>query len=456
MFKRLIIAYFFLFLFISIYFAYTSISFTSEIIDELETKNTKKLVYIVLDQNKELNDKAILSLKRIIGGEVFLYNKQGKLLLSSLEKENLPSNLKVLSKEETENLKRGPLVKKININNKKYRFILFEANLTKDISAYFGILLPTTTEEQIKENLIFGLIYTSFAGLVFMLVVSWIFSRSITQPLEELAEETKQIGRGKWKEIPEKGPREVKSLAQALNQMAKELKEYQQRLLEAERLSTTAQLAASIAHEIKNPLTSLKLASEILCELAKDNPILYKKAQMVLAETERLEKILQNMLAKTKKIEVVRQVVDINSLVKEVTQMAINQFKARKQKLLVELTEKNLKVSADPEKIKQVLWNILNNAWEATPEGGEVWVHTELTDKGAEIIVEDTGPGIPEDKVKDLFRPFYSTKPGGTGLGLAVSRQIILFHGGELLLENRPEGGARVRIILPPLLESQE
>ncbi|WP_457755745.1 ATP-binding protein [Thermodesulfatator indicus] len=456
MFKRLIIAYFFLFLFISIYFAYTSITFTSEILDDLATKNAKRLVYIVLDQNKEINDQAILSLKRIVGGEIFIYSKAGDLLLSSIKKEAIPQALKKLTKEELETLKAGPIVKKITLNNQKYRFIIFEAKLTKNISAYFGILLPTTTEEQIKANLIFGLIYTSFAGLVFMLVVSWLLSRSITQPLEELAEETRQIGRGKWKKIPEKGPAEVKSLARALNQMSQEIKEYQQRLLEAERLSTTAQLAASIAHEIKNPLTSLKLASEILCEFAKDNPTLSKRAQMVLSETARLEKILQNMLAKTKKIQVVREVVDVNALVKEVTRMAENQFKARKQKFTVELAEQPIKISADPEKIKQVLWNILNNAWEATPEEGEIKVRTELTEKGAEIIVEDSGPGIPEDRAKDLFRPFYSTKPGGTGLGLAVSRQIVLFHGGELILENREEGGARVRVILPPLSESRD
>ncbi|WP_022852707.1 sensor histidine kinase [Thermodesulfatator atlanticus] len=456
MFKRLIISFTILFIFISIYFAYTSITFTSEILDDLETKNAKRLVYIVLDKNSLLDDKALIKLKSILGGEVFLYNKEGEILISTLKK-GIPEELKKLTHEEIKQLSTGPIIKKLQLHGMKYRFIIFKANLSPEISTYFGLLLPAITEEKIQRSLITGLIYTSFAGLMFMLVVSWLLSRSITQPLEDLVENTKQIGKGNWSiKIKEKGPPEVKTLARALNEMSKEVRDYQQRLIEAERLSTAAQLVASIAHEIKNPLTSLKLAAEILTELTKDNQILEKRAELVLKETIRLEKILQNMLSRTKKIEIVRKIIDVNQIITEVVEVAKTQFQAKKQKLELKLSNEPLKIAADPEKIKQVLWNLLNNACEATPEKGKITIKTLSQNGNVEIWIEDSGPGIPEEKIKDLFRPFYSTKPNGTGLGLAVSKQIVLFHGGELLLENKEGGGARARIVLPRLKESQD
>ncbi len=457
MFKRFILSFSALIVFISAYFAYTSITFTQEILDELETRQTVKMVSFVLDEKNFLDEKSLLRLKRLLGGEVFLFSKTGELLTSTLEKKQLPKDLLRLPPSLLEEISReNPVVRKISFAKETYRLVLFEARIAEGISGYFALLLPTTLEQKIQKNLIFGLIYTAFSGLVFMLVVSWFLSRSFTQPLEELVDFTKKIAQGKWTQrVQLKGPPEVRALARAFNEMSSQLYEYQQRLVETERLATAAQLTASIAHEIRNPLTSLKLAAEILQEFLKDDPALSRRAQLIFQETLRLEKILENMRQKTRKIEIVRRETDLNALTKQVAEIAAPQFEARKQKLRLLLASGPLWAKIDPEKIKQVLWNLLNNAHEATPEGGEIVVRTTTGEKGHEIIIEDSGPGFPEEKIKDLFRPFYSTKPEGTGLGLAISKQIVLFHGGELILENRSGGGARARIILPPAKESQ-
>ncbi|NPA48568.1 MAG: HAMP domain-containing histidine kinase [Thermodesulfobacteria bacterium] len=457
MFKRFIISFSALIIFISAYFAYTSITFTKEILDELESRQAVRLVSFVLDKGNLLDEKGLLRLQRMLGGEVFVYSKAGDLLATTMDRGLVPDSLRKIPPKILEKISQKPVVQKISFAGETYRFVLFEAQISEGISGYFGLLLPTVLEQKIQKRLMFGLIYTAFSGLVFMLVVSWFLSRSFTQPLEELVDLTKKIAEGKWTErVEAKGPPEVRTLARAFNEMSSKLHEYQQRLIETERLATAAQLTASIAHEIKNPLTSLKLGAEILREFLKDDPALARRAELIFKETLRLEKILENMRARTRKIEIVRRKIDLNTLTREVVEIATPQFEARKQKLRLELAKEPLLVEIDPEKMKQVLWNLLNNALEVTPEGGEVIVKTRAGENGYEIVVEDSGPGIPEEKIKDLFRPFYTTKPEGTGLGLAISKQIVLFHGGELILENRPEGGARARVILPPAAEARK
>ncbi len=451
MYKRFILFFSFLIIFISIYFAYTSISFTSRIIDSLETKQVARLAEFLLQKGNFLDEEVLARLQRMMGGEVFIYRVDGTLLASTL-KGKCPARLNAISPNTLKSLKKGQaVVEKLRLKEQNYRLVLFYTKLSPDISCIFGLLLPTTFEDRVQRELFFGLSYTAFSGLVFMLIVSWYLSRWITKPLEELVVITKELARGNLSiRAPEKGPPEVRELAKALNEMARQIQEFQQRLVESERLATAAQLAASLAHEIKNPLTSLRLAAEFLQELLQDQPELAKRAQVITRESKRLERILQRMLERTKKIELKKTPCDLNRLISEVLEGARLQLSARGQKLKLDLAQPAPVALVDGERIKQVLWNLLNNASEATPKGGEIIIRTKnLSPEEVALVVEDTGPGVKEEDLKKLYKPFYTTKKGGTGLGLAISRQIIILHGGQLFFENRPEGGLRVTVTLP-------
>ncbi len=450
MFKRFIFYFFLLILFISIYFAYTSVTFTTKILDSIATQETTRLVAMALEEGNVLDERVLARLQKLLGGEVFVYSKAG-VLLATTYSGKIPGSLTKLTSQELEALAHGPVVKKVTLEGQIYRQVLFAARLSPEITCYFGLLLPTTFEQRVKRELTVGLVYTAFCGLVFMVVVSWFLSRSVTRPLEDLAQVARKLGSGQFPgRAPVKGPPEVRALAQAFNEMTEKLQEYQQRLVETERLATAAQLAASVAHEIKNPLTSLRLAAELLCALLSDQPEMAKRAEVILKEATRLENIVQNMLKRTRKLELKLEETDLNSLAQEVVESASYQIKARGQTVSLELAEEPVQAMADAEKIKQVVWNLLNNASDVTPKGGVIKIRTEILDEErVAVIVEDSGPGVPEDRLKELFKPFYTTKPDGTGLGLAISRQIVLLHRGELILENREEGGARAKVILP-------
>ncbi len=454
MFKRFIFFFSLLIIFISVYFAYTSISFTTKILDWVATREAVRFIKLSLEKDNILDGRVLARLRDILGGEIFIYNREGQLLTSTYPDE-VPEKLQVIPEQYLTVLEEGPVVKKIHLGEKVFRLVLFKARLSPTISSYFGLLLPTTFEQRIKWELTVGLVYTALSGLVFMIIVSWFLSRSITTPLERLVKVANRLGSGDlMAKAPQKGPPEVRELARALNEMSRKLNEYQQRLIETERLATAAQLAASVAHEIKNPLTSLRLAAELLCTLLKDQPDLAKRAEVILREATRLENTVQNMLKRTRKLDLSLKEVDINKLAQEVVESASYQLKARKQNVSLQLAKKPLRAYIDPEKMKQVLWNLINNASDVTPQNGMIKVITEEVDKEyVAIIIEDSGTGIPEEQMKKIFKPFYTTKPGGTGLGLAISRQIVLLHRGELILENKEEGrGARAKVIIPRFL----
>lgn len=452
MYTRFIIFFSLLVVFISVYFAYTSISFTSKIINALETRQVARLAQVLLQRGNFLDEEVLARLQRMMGGEVFIYRTDGLLLASTLK--NCPSKLAKIPADVLKRLKRGePVVNELRLKGRVYRLVLLYTRLSEDISCICGLLLPATFETKVKKELVFGLSYTTFSGLVFMLIVSWYLCRWITSPLEKLVQTTRKLAHGNLAiRAPEKGPPEVRELAQALNDMSHKLHEYQQRLIETERLATAAQLAASLAHEIKNPLTSLRLAAELLSELLKDQPELAARAELIMRESKRLEGILQRMLERTRKVELHKAPCNLNDLVQEVMETAKLQFKARRQQLALDLATPPPLTMADAERLKQVLWNILNNASEATPQGGQIIIRTHnRSPEEVALIVEDSGPGVPEEDLNKLYKPFYTTKKDGTGLGLAISRQIVLLHGGQLLFENRKEGGLKVTVILPRL-----
>ncbi len=455
MYKRFIIFFSLLIIFISIYFAYTSITFTSRIIDALETQQVARLAQFLLQKGNLLDEDVLARLRNMMGGEVFIYRVDGLLLASTMK--NCPPQLNRIPKDLLEQLHKGePIVKKLRLNKDIYRMVLFFTRLSPEISCIFGLLLPAQFEVKIKRELAFGLSYTAFSGLVFMLIVSWYLCKWITTPLEELVKTTRLLAKGNLAvKAPEKGPPEVRELARALNEMSRRLQEYQQRLVESERLATAAQLAASLAHEIKNPLTSLRLAAELLTELLRDQPELAARAELIMRESKRLENILQRMLERTRKITLKKVPCDLNELVKEVTETVKLQLENRQQRLKIDLATPAPKTTGDPDRLKQVLWNLINNASEASGPGGEIVVRTRtMPEEGLVALeVEDSGPGVPEEDLKKLYKPFYTTKKDGTGLGLAITRQIVLLHGGQLLFENRPQGGLKVTVLLPLLQE---
>ncbi len=250
---------------------------------------------------------------------------------------------------------------------------------------------------------------------------------------------------------------------QELRRQADMILEIEGQMRRADRLAAVGELAATITHEIRNPLSSIRGTVEILKEDFPANSPKAEFFEILLKETDRLNKVVEEYLglARSKAAEGATAYFDLGELARQ-TAALVGVQTARRGVRLTTAIGAPLPVRGNPVQLKQVLLNLLLNAAQATEPGGGISVsgavrvglvkgleYRDVEGRLVEVVVDDEGPGIPETDLAKVFLPFYTTRPEGTGLGLAISLRIAEAHGGALRAENRPGGGARFTLSLP-------
>ncbi|MGA2915070.1 MAG: ATP-binding protein [Sedimentisphaerales bacterium] len=218
-------------------------------------------------------------------------------------------------------------------------------------------------------------------------------------------------------------------------------------------LEELSRLTGGLAHEIKNPLSiikvNLKLAGEDLTGRDENTVRAAKKIAVVQKETQRLEQILEDFLRYIKKTELHLSSVNINQVVTDMIDFYSPQAFTHSITVRSCLSGELLICRADADMLKQVLLNLFINAQQAMPNGGELMLRTLKNGNNAVIIVSDTGKGIEPENINKIFNAYYSTKPGGSGLGLSTSKKIIEAHNGSIRIDSLPGKGTSFTIQLP-------
>jgi signal transduction histidine kinase len=221
----------------------------------------------------------------------------------------------------------------------------------------------------------------------------------------------------------------------------------------AQRLAEIGTLTGGLAHEIKNPLSTVLLNLQLLQEdLNPNDPAhsrLVSRLATVTREASRLRDILDDFLRFAGKIELRKESVDLDRLLEELVDFFAPQAQLSRVQLRFKPYKEPLVVQIDPRLIKQVILNLMINALQAMPNGGELIVSADVAGDDAVIDVIDTGAGIPADAVEKIFQAYYSTKKGGTGLGLAMAQRIVQEHGGELAVSSEVGKGSDFKVRLP-------
>jgi len=227
------------------------------------------------------------------------------------------------------------------------------------------------------------------------------------------------------------------------------LKDNQSRLIQAEKLASMGQMAAGIAHEINNPLGVILMYSHLLREELEKNPEQSGDVERIIREAERTRKIVNGILNFAREDKVDRLPTDINQLLSDAVHEILEK-EGQKYTIYISLDDTLAEQMVDPSQIKQVFDNILKNAVEAMPDGGQIEVTTRNGEKDVTIVISDSGPGIAEENMRKLFSAFFTTKPvgKGTGLGLAVCYGIVKMHGGSIHAGNNEDRGAFFEIKL--------
>jgi signal transduction histidine kinase/CheY-like chemotaxis protein len=239
------------------------------------------------------------------------------------------------------------------------------------------------------------------------------------------------------------------SLYEDLRDYVRQVEDSQQALLRAEKMAAAGRLTASIAHEVNNPLQSVQNCLHLAGR--EDLPAEKRKEYFILAQTEleRLMKTMQRMLDFYRPGAVKVGQVDILELLQHVLSLTSQQLAQRHIEVETDLPGELPEIYAVSSQIQQIFFNLILNALDAMPAGGKIKIRAREFEHGVEIIFQDTGPGIPEERRNNIFEPFFSTKDGGTGLGLTVSYNIVTAHGGTLDLVREHELGACFRLFLP-------
>lgn len=295
--------------------------------------------------------------------------------------------------------------------------------------------------------------WLGIAALFGTLILAWAGHKvilGITRPVQELAQMANQIATGcREVRVNIDQSNELGILANALNSMAKRIQIYEQEVAEQNRLMALGSMAARIAHEIRNPLTAIKLELQLLAESLPNEQ--RAMADSLLDETKRLELITASVLQVGQGTKLSPKPTDLNNPISEVTQLFKTQFEHRNIQLKTILKDNLPLALIDSDRIKQILVNLLVNAGDALVDGGTIQVETDKSDKANEVLfwVEDSGPGIPGENHATLFSGTNSSKPGGLGIGLKLSRELVELQGGEIQATAGDLGGARFVVKFP-------
>jgi nitrogen fixation/metabolism regulation signal transduction histidine kinase len=319
-------------------------------------------------------------------------------------------------------------------------------NTGEDYSRYSSVGLYVNVLRRYTVLVIFALVVVM---IVSSAIASRLLARRISHPIRELAGATERIARGDLDHKVEVNAKdEIKSLVTSFNNMTRDLRQYKENLIRAERIAAWRDVARRIAHEIKNPLTPIEIGiyrlNKRLETAGEDAEATREILDSILKEVGVLRDLAQEFSSFAKLPEPELEAIDLNSTVRSVLELYTSSAEVN---LESDFAANLPPVVADDKQLRGVISNLVKNAVEAMDAGGRLSVRTLLVDHAgpvatstARVEISDTGPGIPEDIRDKIFDPYFTTKAKGTGLGLALAYRIIQDHGGSITFDTGPAG----------------
>ncbi len=303
----------------------------------------------------------------------------------------------------------------------------------------------------IRDDLFLPFFEAGAIAFLLSLVAAYSLARWVGNPLQRMLNTARSFPTGKQKHLPLEGPREVKDLTRAFNDMTSRVQSSQ---------DSQREFVANVSHELKTPLTSIQgFAQAILDGTADTDESRKQAATIIYNEAGRMHRMVLDLLDLARldagTIEFQRAAVDINALLHTILEKFTPQAK-KANILLSQEGEISQPILGDGDRLAQVFTNLVDNALKFTPAGGQVVIHANQGENKAEITVSDTGIGIPSEALPSIFDRFYqadSSRRGGekhgAGLGLAIAREIVQAHGGTISVRSEPGKGSSFTVQLP-------
>jgi nitrogen fixation/metabolism regulation signal transduction histidine kinase len=331
-----------------------------------------------------------------------------------------------------------------------------------------GVLLVATSRRPLIElqgRIISTAMLVGGGGILVAVLASLWFAARVTRPVVSLAEAARRVAAGDLAaKVDVESHDELGELAASFNRMTEDLLREKDRAVQAERVAAWRELARRLAHELKNPLFPLQVTVENLLRAKEKSPeifeeVFHESTATMLAEINNLKTIVGRFSEFSKMPQPQRRPTQANDVVRSVLRVFQAQMQAGRIVAHCELDGELPEISADPDLLHRALSNLVLNAIDAMPQGGELTFRTARVgtdgawtgdqDGRVMISVSDSGSGLTPEECERLFTPYYTTKQHGTGLGLAIVQSVVSDHGGKISVESTKEKGTTFRIELP-------
>jgi len=322
-----------------------------------------------------------------------------------------------------------------------------------------GVLLVGSSRRpliELQRQVVSTAMLVGGAGILVAVLASLWFAARVTRPVVSLAEAARRVAAGDLNtKVEVESSDELGELAASFNRMTEDLVQQKDRTLQAERVAAWRELARRLAHELKNPLFPLQVTVENLMRAKQKSPEMFEEVfhegtATLLAEINNLKTIIGRFSEFSKMPQPQRRPTQVNDVVLSVLRVFHAQLQEENQiSVRTELADALPEISADPDLLHRALQNLVLNAIDAMPQGGELTIRTRTMGDRIELSVSDTGSGLTQEECGRLFTPYYTTKQHGTGLGLAIVQSVVSDHGGKISVESTKEKGTTFRIELP-------
>lgn len=293
-----------------------------------------------------------------------------------------------------------------------------------------------------------AILLAALASLAVMILVSQLVALRVTAPIDDLVRFSQDVGQGTSRRATE-GDDDVGRLGRAFNQMLDRLDESKVAKVRNEKLALAGLFAARVAHDIRNPLASMKINAQMLESAVKNDAANAATVNAMLYDIGQVESVIRDLIELARPGELRLVPADINAVIRGVIRQLDARLTHRRVQTSLVLPDRLALVPLDTERFAQVLTNVFVNAVDAMPNGGMLTVSTRADGKDVVIEVDDDGVGIDPGMVTRVFDPFVSTKPEGVGLGLVNAKAVVQGHGGSISLTPRQPRGTRAKIVLP-------
>lgn len=394
--------------------------------------------------------KKAYSVEIMVFGADYTLNQSTLVGLSDAEQawENLAKTMRLQEVKAHFQASEGtPATHDVTLRGKPYKVFYLPLNAGR----FYCLLRPMEEIAEAKRTLTWYLLGIAVLVMALIAFISYRIGKNLTTPIKALVDSTTRVATGALDvQCDIKTHDEIGDLAAAFNRMTRDLKESRDQLLQAERLATAGKMSASFAHEIRNPLSSMRMLAQMLLQkpdMSGDRA--QRSVQYILEEIERIDTIVKGLMdfARPAELNLTRQ--PVAPVLQNVLALMEATLAHHHIQLTLDVSPETPEIRFDSDKLKQAFMNLVLNAVEAMPQGGELRVSTFIADENVCIQVADTGVGIPEADVPRIFEPFFTRKTKGTGLGLANVERVIAEHAGKVEIDSRPGDGTRVVVKLP-------